>query len=177
MGSKELSADLRNRIVSRHRSGEGYGKISTALQVPKRTVATIIRKWKKFGTTKNLPKPGRPAKLSNWGRRALAREVSRNPRVTLTELQCILVEMGKPFRRSNIQAALHQSGLYAGTGRLVLIEGKMNAAKYTEILEENLLQSAVDLRLGRRFTFQHDNDPKHTAKRTKEWLRRKSACP
>ncbi|KAJ8340779.1 hypothetical protein SKAU_G00330700 [Synaphobranchus kaupii] len=62
----------------------------------------------------------------------------------------------------------------AGTGRLVLIEGKMNAAKYTEILEENLLQSALDLRLGRRFTFQHDNDPKHTAKRTKEWLRRKS---
>ncbi|KAJ8366152.1 hypothetical protein SKAU_G00149830 [Synaphobranchus kaupii] len=62
----------------------------------------------------------------------------------------------------------------AGPGRLVLIEGKMNAAKYTEILEENLLQSALDLRLGRRFTFQHDNDPKHTAKRTKEWLWRKS---
>ena len=62
----------------------------------------------------------------------------------------------------------------AGMGRLVLIEGKMNAAKYTKILEENLLQSALDLRLGRRFTLQHDNDPKHTAKRTKEGLRRKS---
>ncbi|KAJ8375604.1 hypothetical protein SKAU_G00061840 [Synaphobranchus kaupii] len=175
MGSKELSADLGNRIVSRHRSGEGYRKISAALQVPKSTVATIIRKWKKFGTTKNLPRPDRPAKLSNRGRRVSAREVSRNPRVTLTELQRILVEMGEPFRISTIQAALHQSGLYAvGMGRLVLIEGKMNAVKYTEILEENLLQSALDLRLGRRFTFQHDNDPKHTAKRTKEWLRRKS---
>src|SRR4029434_9171588 len=32
----------------------------------------------------------------------------------------------------------------AGTGRLVAIEGKMNAAKYREILEENLLQSAQD---------------------------------
>ena len=62
----------------------------------------------------------------------------------------------------------------AGTGRLVLIEGKMNAAKYTDIHEENLLHSALDLRLWRRFAFQHDNDPKHTAKRTKEWLRRKS---
>uniref|UniRef100_A0A4W5PM99 Amyloid-beta A4 protein n=1 Tax=Hucho hucho TaxID=62062 RepID=A0A4W5PM99_9TELE len=36
---------------------------------------------------------------------------------------------------------------------------------------ENLLQSSQDLRLGRRFTFQQDNDPKHTAKTTQKWLR------
>ncbi len=30
----------------------------------------------------------------------------------------------------------------AGTGRLVAIEEKMNAAKYRDILDENLLQSA-----------------------------------
>ncbi len=62
----------------------------------------------------------------------------------------------------------------AGTGRLVAIEGKMNAAKYRDILDENLLQSAQDLRLGRRFTFQQDNDPKHTAKIMKEWLHNNS---
>ena len=45
---------------------------------------------------------------------------------------------------------------------------------YRDILEENLFQSALDLRLGRRFTFQQDNDPKHTAKITKEWLRNNS---
>uniref|UniRef100_A0A9J7XQS3 Tc1-like transposase DDE domain-containing protein n=1 Tax=Cyprinus carpio carpio TaxID=630221 RepID=A0A9J7XQS3_CYPCA len=62
----------------------------------------------------------------------------------------------------------------AGTGRLVAIEGKMNVAKYRDILDENLLQSAKDLRLGRRFTFQQDSDPKHTAKITKEWLHNNS---
>ena len=46
----------------------------------------------------------------------------------------------------------------AETGRLVRIEGKMNRAKYREILDENLLKRAQDLRLGRRFTFQQDND-------------------
>ena len=34
------------------------------------------------------------------------------------------------------------------TERLVRIKAKMNGAKYREILDENLLQSAQDLRLG-----------------------------
>ena len=62
----------------------------------------------------------------------------------------------------------------AWTGRLVRIKGKMNGGKYREILYENLLQRAQDLRLGRRFTFQQDHDPKHTAKTTQEWLWDKS---
>ena len=37
-----------------------------------------------------------------------------------------------------------------------------------------LLQGTQDLRLGGRFNFQQDNDPKHTAKTTQEWLRDKS---
>ena len=36
----------------------------------------------------------------------------------------------------------------AGTGRPVRIESKMNRAKYREILDENMLQSAQDHRLG-----------------------------
>ncbi len=261
MRSKELSEELRDRIVARHRSGQGYKKNSAALKVPKSTVASITLKWKTFGTTRTLPRTGRPAKLSYRGRRALVREVKKNPKITVAELQRCIREMGESCRKSTITAALHQSGLYgrvarrkpllsarhmkarmefakkhlkdskmvtnkilwsdetkielfglnskryvwrkpgtahhlsntvptvkhgggsimlwgcfsaAGTGRLVAIEGKMNAAKYRDILDENLLQSAQDLRLGRRFTFQQDNDPKHTAKITKEWLHNNS---
>ena len=60
------------------------------------------------------------------------------------------------------------------TERLVRIEAKMNRAKYREILDDNLLQSAQDLRLGRRFTFQQENDPEHRAKTAQEWLQDKS---
>jgi hypothetical protein len=53
--------------------------VEAALKVPKNTVASIILKWKKFGTTKSLPRAGRLAKLSNRERRALVREVTTNP--------------------------------------------------------------------------------------------------
>ena len=75
-------------------------------------------------------------------------------------------------------------GGFSGTGRLVRIEAKMGGVLHlltflkdersTEILNENLLQSAYDLRLGKRFTFQQDNDLKHTAKTKQVWLRVKS---
>ncbi len=81
------------------------------------TVASIIRKWKKFGTTRTLPRAGRPAKLSDQGRRALVREVTKNPMVTLKELQCFYMERGEPSRRTTISAALHQSGLYGRVAR------------------------------------------------------------
>jgi hypothetical protein len=85
--------------------------ISAVFKVPKITVASVILKWKKFGTNKVLPRAGCPANLSNWGRRALVREMTKKLMVTRTELQSSSVEMGKPSRRTTISAALHQSGL------------------------------------------------------------------
>lgn len=55
----------------------------------------------------------------------------------------------------------------AGTGRLVQIEGaerEMRAAMCRDILDENLLNSALDIRQGQYFIFQQNNDPKHAAK-------------
>uniref|UniRef100_A0AAQ4PQ41 Transposase Tc1-like domain-containing protein n=1 Tax=Gasterosteus aculeatus aculeatus TaxID=481459 RepID=A0AAQ4PQ41_GASAC len=229
----ELSVDLRDRIESRHRSGEGYRKISAALKVPMSKVASIIRKWKKLGPTRTLPRVGRPARLTHRGRRALVRVVTRNPMVTLTELQRCSMKRGEPSRRTTISAALHKSGLFGrvarrkpllskkhmtarledsqtmrkqilwsdgtkiklfglnakrhvwrkpgtahhlattiptvkhgggsimlwgcfsagGTGRLVRIEGKMNAAMYRDVLDENMLRNAgptVHLPTGQR---------------------------
>uniref|UniRef100_A0A803KB68 Tc1-like transposase DDE domain-containing protein n=1 Tax=Xenopus tropicalis TaxID=8364 RepID=A0A803KB68_XENTR len=60
-----------------------------------------------------------------------------------------------------------------GTGQLIRINGKMDGAMYREILNDNLLPSARKLKMGGGWVFQHDNDPKHTAKATKEWLKKK----
>jgi transposase len=138
MRSKELSIELQYRIVSRHRFGEGYQKMSAALKVPRKTVASIILKWKKFGSTKTLPRAGRPAKLSNRGRRALVREVTKNPMVTLTELKSSSVEMGETSRRTTISAALHQSGLYGRVARLKPLLSKRHMTARLEFAKRYL---------------------------------------
>ena len=56
---------------------------------------------------------------------------------------------------------------------LVKIYGKMNAACDQTILAYNLHSSARKLCMGRSWTFQYDNDPKHKAKLTLKWLQQK----
>ena len=112
MKSKELSIELRERIVRRHRSGEGYETISGVLKVPKSTVSSIIRKWKEYGTTQTFTRAGHPTKLNNWARRTFVREVTKNPMTTVKGLQSSLTEMGEPDERTTVSAALHQSRLY-----------------------------------------------------------------
>ena len=87
--------------MSRDRSGEGFKNIPAALKVLKNTVAFIILKWKTFGTTKTLPRAGRPAKLSNRGRRALVREVTKNPMVTPNRAPEFLCGDGRNFQKDN----------------------------------------------------------------------------
>uniref|UniRef100_A0AAZ3QNX6 Sleeping Beauty transposase HTH domain-containing protein n=1 Tax=Oncorhynchus tshawytscha TaxID=74940 RepID=A0AAZ3QNX6_ONCTS len=70
---------IRDRIMSRHRSGEGYQNISAALKVPKNTVASNILKCKTFGTTKTLPRAGHPAKLSQSVEKGHGQEGDQEP--------------------------------------------------------------------------------------------------
>uniref|UniRef100_A0A8K9VE87 Adaptor related protein complex 1 subunit gamma 1 n=1 Tax=Oncorhynchus mykiss TaxID=8022 RepID=A0A8K9VE87_ONCMY len=60
----------------------------------------------------------------------------------------------------------------SGPGRLIRVKEGMNGTMYREILSENLLPSARALKMKRGWVFQHDKDPKHTARAT-EWLRKK----
>ncbi|KAF2364436.1 Transposase Tc1-like [Trinorchestia longiramus] len=58
----------------------------------------------------------------------------------------------------------------SGVGKLHIIGGTMNGRKCREILEEQLQPLARLLKFKRGWKFQQDNDPKHTANETKEWL-------
>ena len=64
--TKELSKDIRDKIVDLHKAGMGYKKISKQF-CEKLTVGAIIIKWKKHKVTANLFRSGAPRKISPHG--------------------------------------------------------------------------------------------------------------
>ncbi|KAK3560030.1 hypothetical protein QTP86_033826, partial [Hemibagrus guttatus] len=258
--TKELSKDTRNKIVDLHQAGKTESAIGKQLGVKKSTVGAIIRKWKTYKTTDNLPRSGAPRKISPRGVKMITRMVSKNSRTTRGDLVNDLQRAGTKVTKATISNTLHHQGLKScsarrvpllkpvhvrarlkfarehlddpeedwenviwsdetkielfgknstchvwrrknaelhpkntiptvkhgggnimlwgcfsakGPGRLIRVKERMNGAMYHEILIKNLLPSARALKMNRGWVFQHDNDPKHTTRAMKEWLRKK----
>ncbi|KAK3510621.1 hypothetical protein QTP70_011880 [Hemibagrus guttatus] len=258
--TKELSKDTRNKIVDLHQAGKTESAIGKQLGVKKSTVGAIIRKWKTYKTTDNLPQSVAPRKISPRGVKMITRTVSKNPRTTREDLVNDLQRARTKVTKATISITLRRQGLKScsarrvpllkpvhvpahlkfarehlddpeedwenviwsdetkielfgknstcrvwrrknaelhpkntiptvkhgggnimlwgcfsakGPGRLICVKERMNGAMYCEILRKNLLPSARALKMKHGWVYQHDNDPKHTTRAMKEWLRKK----
>ena len=67
----------------------------------------------------------------------------------------------------------HVVGFFAAgvAGALHKIDGIMRQENDLDILRQNLKTSVRKLKLGRKWVFQMDNDPKHTSKIVAKWLK------
>ncbi|KAK3511310.1 hypothetical protein QTP70_000399 [Hemibagrus guttatus] len=72
--TKELSKDTRNKIVDLHQAGKTESAIGKQLGVKKSIVGAIIRKWKTYKTTDNLPRSGAPCNISPRGVKMITRK-------------------------------------------------------------------------------------------------------
>lgn len=117
MKTKELSKQVRDKVIEKYKSGLGYKKKSKSLKIPRSTIKSIIIKWKEHGTTTNLPGQGRPPKLTYQARGALIREAAQRPKVTLEELQSSTAEARVSVHRTKISCTIHRAGLYGMVAR------------------------------------------------------------
>ena len=58
-----------------------------------------------------------------------------------------------------------------GTDALHKIDGVMRMENYVHLLKQQLKTSVRKLKLGRKWVFQIDNDPKHFSKVVAKWLK------
>ncbi|KAI4898452.1 hypothetical protein NFI96_011931, partial [Prochilodus magdalenae] len=110
--SKQLSNDLKTKIVHRHGLGEGYRKLSQRFQLSVSTVRNIVRKWKTTGTVQVKARSGRPRKISNKQKPRMLRTVRVNPQTSTKDLQRDLAADGVTVHRSTIRRTLHKEMLY-----------------------------------------------------------------
>uniref|UniRef100_A0A673XKP2 Tc1-like transposase DDE domain-containing protein n=1 Tax=Salmo trutta TaxID=8032 RepID=A0A673XKP2_SALTR len=110
--SKQLSNDLKTKIVQHYGLEEGYKKLSQRCKLSVSTVRNIVRKWKTTGTVLVKARSGRPSKISERQRRRMVRTVKNSPQTTSKDLQHHLAADGVTVHRSTIQRTLHKEKLY-----------------------------------------------------------------
>jgi transposase len=254
---KQLSSDVKTRIIEKYNSNCSIRNISEQLSVPRSTVHDIVSKFKKYGSTTNRLRTGRPAKIDAKTSRKVVRQVLANPRTTRKNIKDQLSDLGVTVSLSTVSNVLHRADLRGrrprktpllkpihlktrlkfardhvekplsywsnvlwtdetkielfglnetkhvfrkkgernnpkntvptvkhgggsimlwgsfsayGVGTLYRVNGIMMKEDYLQILQSYLNKDARQLGLGRRWIFQHDRDPKHTAKIVTKWL-------
>ncbi|TWW59225.1 Transposable element [Takifugu flavidus] len=175
--TKELSQDLRDRIVDLHKSGMGYKNISKLLGIKVTTIGAI-----KAHVEARLKYANDHLKdvQSDW-KKVLWSDETKIELFGLNSTHHVWRKKNAAYDpRNTVPTVKHGGGnimfwgcfTAKGTGLLHRITGKMDGAMYRAVLRDNLLPSARKLKMGRGWVFQRDNDPKDTAKATKEWLKK-----
>ncbi|KAK1792925.1 hypothetical protein P4O66_001652 [Electrophorus voltai] len=110
--SKEIQEQMRELNYFVYKSGKGYKAISKALELQQTTVRAIIHKWRKHGTVVNLPRSGRPTKITPRAQRRLIQEVTKDTTSSSKELQASLASVKVSVHDSTIRKRLGKNGLH-----------------------------------------------------------------
>lgn len=109
--TKEISLQLRKKIVEAHDKGEGYTAISKRFTVSRTAVRCIIAKYKETNSVRNKPGRGRKRKISRTLERKIVRDVSKMPRTSAKMIVADLASSGVDVSRNTVVRALHRGGL------------------------------------------------------------------
>ena len=110
---KELSEDLKRHIVALHVDGQGYKKIANTLKLSCSTVAKIIWRFKRAGSTQNGLQVGRPKKLSACAEHHIQMLSLKDPCRSAVSIAAEIEEVGgQPVSSQTIHHTLHEIGVH-----------------------------------------------------------------
>ncbi|KAK3540766.1 hypothetical protein QTP86_001598 [Hemibagrus guttatus] len=142
--SKEIQKQMRKKVIEICQSGKGYKAISKALGLLRTTVRAIIYKWRKHGTVENLPRSGRPTKITPRAQRQLIQEVTKDPTTTSKELQASLASVKYKRHLSTTSNSQTPNSTMAKTKEL----SKDTRNKIVDLHQAGKTESAIAKQLG-----------------------------
>ncbi|KAJ8374841.1 hypothetical protein SKAU_G00054210 [Synaphobranchus kaupii] len=137
--TKELSQDVRDKIVDLHKAGMGYKTIGKQLGEKETTVGNP--KWKKHKMTINRPRSEAPRKISPRGVSMIMRKVRDQPRTTREELVNDLKAAGTTVTKKTSGNTLRRNGLKSCSARKVPLLKKAHVQARLKFANEHLNDS------------------------------------
>ncbi len=139
---KELSEDLRIRIVALHKDGLGYKKFGNSLELSYSTVARVIQRFSKTGFTRNRPHKGRSKKLSPCAVRQVQKLASKNRHMSAASIALEVSEVeGQLVSAQTICHTLQQVGLHGRRPRRKPLLKLVHKKACKQFAEDNLANS------------------------------------
>ena len=118
---RELSVEVRHKIVAKHGQSQGDKSTSRDFDVPVFTEHNVIRKFKAHGTVANLRGHGRgrKRKLHRRLQRRIVWMVEKAPRSTAKQIQADLQTQGTTISTHTIRRKLNGRGFYGRRPRRI----------------------------------------------------------
>ncbi len=139
---KELSEDLRLRIVALHKDGRGYKKFGNSLELSYSRVASVIQRFYKTGFTRNRPRKGRSKKLSPCAVHQVQKLASKNRRMSAASIALEVAEVeGQLVSAQTIRHTLQQVGLHGRRPRRKPLLKLAHKKAFKQFAEDNLAKS------------------------------------
>ncbi len=139
---KELSEDMRIRIVALHEDGLSYKKISNNLKLIYSTVARVIERFSKVGLTRNRPRKGQSKKLSPCAVRQVQKQASKNRSISAASIALEVAEVdGQLVSAQTISHTLQQVGLHGRCPRRKPLLKLAHKKACKQFAEDNLAKS------------------------------------
>ena len=133
---KELSQDLKNRVVSLHKDGLGYKKIGNRQNLSPNTVARIIQRFSKT-------RQGRSKKLNPRARRQVQKLASQNRRRSAAGIAAEIADMGgQSVSTQTICRTLNEIGLHGRRPRrkpLLKLARKKARKQFTQDMQSKTM--------------------------------------